>query len=254
MVNMSWATKRQLIILGIVAIHLLAVAAIFFALYVFEPASCFDKKQNQDELGVDCGGACVNVCTEHVLPISVIYTRAIPDKNLYDAVAYLENRNYNFGIAELSYRFDFFDEENIFIGSRRGVTILPPNGRYAIFEAGFDPGEKKVSRVDLFLPNDFFFNKMSPPPIVSVLAEDFQNEDFGARLSTTVSSGSKEIPKGTLLTALLYDDRENVIGASQTILDGLLPETTETLFFTWNHTFVKEPARFEIIASPSRKE
>ena len=67
LVYMEWRTKRK-IIFALVALIILAII-IAIPTFVFlntRKVSCFDKVQNGDETGVDCGGTCSMVCLNTV--------------------------------------------------------------------------------------------------------------------------------------------------------------------------------------------
>src|SRR3989344_7618543 len=138
---MTWAFKRQFFYVLILVVFFSAFG--FFIIYpsLKQTPSCFDRKQNGEETGVDCGGSCIKACLAQVDPLSIIWARAfrvIPGR--YNAVAYLENHNENTVVNKINYRFDFTDANNVFIGKREGSTFVPPSGRFAIFEPGIDIG------------------------------------------------------------------------------------------------------------------
>ena len=92
---MEWAHKRQLKYLMIVlSVILLSVAFIAYRLFFSQPATCFDNKQNGAESGIDCGGACERICLAEQRELMVHWARPsrVTD-NVYNAVAYIENRN-----------------------------------------------------------------------------------------------------------------------------------------------------------------
>ena len=47
--------------------------------------TCFDKKQNGAEVGVDCGGGCNLFCSSQITPLRVVWAKAFPEaKGFYD--------------------------------------------------------------------------------------------------------------------------------------------------------------------------
>ena len=86
--------RRRLLILLVV---LTVVGGAVFA-YVWpivnQAPTCTDGKQNGDELGVDCGGGCVDFCSNQITMPTVLWSRAFPvTTNVYNATAYIENKN-----------------------------------------------------------------------------------------------------------------------------------------------------------------
>ena len=67
----SWTLKKQLKIFSGFAVLVLLI--VLGGIYYFEPSpSCFDKIQNQNEEGIDCGGVCKQ-CLEYPLKQSVLW-------------------------------------------------------------------------------------------------------------------------------------------------------------------------------------
>ncbi len=132
---MSRVTK-QLVILVLFFILVGGVSAAFYFLSKPEP-TCFDGIQNQDEEGVDCGGACLLQCVttkRKVEDLELVFVRTLRvSEGSYAAVAKLNNKNDDFGASRLSYEFQFFDARDTLIGSELGISyILPREERYII--------------------------------------------------------------------------------------------------------------------------
>jgi hypothetical protein len=70
----SWASRRRrLYFEGALGTFTLIVVAIWFL--NLERPTCFDGRNNQDELGVDCGGSCAIFCPAQVLGPVVRWSR-----------------------------------------------------------------------------------------------------------------------------------------------------------------------------------
>ena len=73
---LGWAQRRKFLYYT-VAIIIGAVFLIFVYESLFTaPPTCFDKKQNGNEIGVDCGGSCSLVCPSATRAPAVLWARA----------------------------------------------------------------------------------------------------------------------------------------------------------------------------------
>ena len=116
---MNWQIKRR-IMYGVAVLFIIIASTLYIYRDTFFPApTCTDRKQNGYESGMDCGGTCSLRCTEEVLPLTVLWSRALnTSKDTYDLVAMVSNKNINNASYELKYIFKAYDEN--------GVQILRP--------------------------------------------------------------------------------------------------------------------------------
>lgn len=245
---MSWALKRQIIIIAVLVILIGGLGFVVVTPYINELPTCSDGKQNQDETGVDCGGSCISACLYQVDEISVLWTRAfqvVPGR--YNAVAYLENHNKLSAIRSIKYRFRFADRDNIYIGKREGETVVPASGKFAVFEPAINFGAS--------VPVYATFEFTETPRWVQVpeerlrdiklLVSDIQLEDENTspRLSALVKNSSLFIVPDIDVVTVLYDKDGNAVSASRTYLEELNRGQSAEVNFTW-----PEPLSGEVIA------
>jgi len=249
---MTWASKRKVFYLAIVAVVVLFFIYLTIRPYLNQAPTCFDGRQNGTETGIDCGGSCQIACTLQVDKISVLWSRAfevVPGR--YNAVVYLENHNKDTVINSIGYRFRFADKNNVYIGKREGTTYIPPSGKFAIFEPAIDLGNS--------VPVYTTFEFTQTPTWITVSEEKanqlkilvsdikLENEDSSPKLSATVKNNSLfQIPEVNIV-AILYDEKGNAVSASKTYLDVLNGEETRTINFTWPEAFTDKVVVKEII-------
>ncbi len=249
---MTWGAKRQLMYLGFLG-GVLALVVFLIALpHIHTAPSCFDNKQNGDEHGVDCSGSCTLVCSFEVAPVKVFWARAFPvTKNVYNAVAYIENQNADAGIASLSYEFRLYDKDNVFIVRKEGKTFIGPAGASAIFEGGIAVGNA--------VPEHTTFKILDENPVWSRLPKDSATPKVAVR-NVALSSGTLSSLAGTAfnlspvdsirdldLVAILYDANDNAVNASKTYVNILPAGGSKDISFTWPTALGGTVVRNEII-------
>jgi Mg-chelatase subunit ChlD len=235
----SWAAKRRLIYFSIVAgFFLLVVAIPLFKIYYKAP-TCFDGIQNQDEVGVDCGGHCQRLCATQALPPIVHWQRyfeVVP--GIYSAVAYIENPNSKAGAYNVPYRFTFVDDKNEFVSERAGTVNIPPKKIFAVFESTISIPNLKPAKVTFEFTSAPQWDKEYPEePLITVTDRELQNESTSPKLFVTLTN-SQVFPLSNIeVTALISDTKGNVIAASQTFIDSIEKGLSKQAVFTWPRPF-----------------
>ena len=137
----SWRSTQQLKYFSFVLGIALIIASIGLIFIFNRPGTCSDGKQNNGELGVDCGGSCARLCSFEVSELVTHWARSFPVReDRYDAVAFLENPNFNAGVKKLAYTFKLYDAKNVLTGSREGNTYVNPGEKFVIYENGIEAG------------------------------------------------------------------------------------------------------------------
>lgn len=248
---MTWALKRQISYISGVLIFIFAVALYFLWPYLNRPPTCFDRKQNGDEAGIDCGGSCPIACTNEVDKLSVFWARSfqvVPGR--YNALAYIENQNQNQVIRRIKYRFRFADENNLYIGKRDGETFIPPAGKFAIFEGAIDLGNSKpvytsfeFSEVPVWSNVDKSLIDQLKVVVSNIV---FENETI-PRLTANIKNTSLFDIPDLQVVAILYDKFNNVLNVSSTNIAILGGEQENQVSFTWREQMSAEVASQEIL-------
>lgn len=252
MTLMTWALKRQIFYITILILFFFVFGFLIIYPKLNKTPSCTDGKQNGTELGIDCGGSCLNACIAQVEDMSVLWARAfrvIPGR--YNAVAYVVNHNKTEALQKINYRFRFADAKNIYIGKREGSTFVPPGGNFAIFEPAIDIGNS--------IPVYTTFEFTSPPNWLQVAPEkinqlkifisniELVDETTRPKLSANLKNNSLfKIPNVGVVT-ILYDAKGNAISTSRTYLNELAPLQSADVNFTWPEPVLGTVVQKEII-------
>lgn len=119
--------KKQLLVSLILFLVILTMAfAIDFFYFRAEP-TCFDKKQNQKEEGIDCGGPCQPCEIVNLKDVKILWVKALQTTNNdYDLVARIQNVNQSHSSPLIEYEFKMYDLNDKVIGSRKGTSFISP--------------------------------------------------------------------------------------------------------------------------------
>ncbi|HXK37665.1 MAG TPA: vWA domain-containing protein [Candidatus Paceibacterota bacterium] len=248
--QLDWARRRQIITLAIVIGSLLLIGTSIFFIVKSRP-SCFDKVQNQDETGVDCGGICAAQCRDTHLGINTLWTKTfLVRKGMYDVASLVENPNLDASIPELSYTVELFDDEGRTLLSRTYSTFANAGDHFTLFGGGLDTQGVDAARARLTILPGYKFIKATPPTVrkVSVLGYELLTPDTAPRLIATLQNQTTDTLRHVPVTATV-SDRNGPVGVSETYIDELAPRETKQVTFTWPQKFTYE-AKGQACATP----
>lgn len=239
---MEWSLKRKFFYIGALVGILMIIGAYPVYRVFFSQATCFDKKQNGDELGVDCGGACMLYCASQVKPVRVVWAKAFsfaPDH--YDVGAYIENPNIDAGIKSARYTVRIFDAGGQMIGERMGAIEISPRAPTFLFEGNVTLATPPA-RVEVLFDDAYLTNMTTARQSSSVLVTKNQ------RLKQTTTSPRFEAvlvntdPLNSVssisLGAIISDASRTPIAISRTIVDEIEKGSEQHIFFTWPNRFL----------------
>ena len=234
-----WAKRRRTTIVLI----LLGAFGLFFVLPYWlthqEVPTCTDLKMNQDEKGVDCGGACTLVCPGGAMPLTLLWTKVFPVRaGVYDVVAYVENANFTIGAPRVPYIAKLYDKEGVVIAEERGETYAKPNERFFIFKGIVLTGDRVAASGSIEIVETFsWYTEARAEQQFSVENKVLTGFDRKPRLSATLKNSSPTLYRNVDVTAVVYDTKGEPIGVSSTIVEKIEKNGSENIFFTWTKPF-----------------
>ena len=247
MFSRPWAFwRRAQYLLGFFFVLTLVGSGVYFGFF-YEPANCFDGRQNGEERGVDCGGKCVRVCALDVVPPTVLWSRAFKvNDGQYNAVAYIENTNQNVGSPRVNYTFELYDREGL-ITSKSGTTVLPPDSVYPIFEGRIQTGERIPTQTQIIIedPENWLPAETGREQFV-VEGRELTNVDTSPRLDARITNTALTEAKDVEIVATIFDTQGNALTASRTIVPIFSSRTTENVVFTWPEPIAKTVRSCEV--------
>lgn len=250
----KWGVRRQILyyIVGVVilAIFLFGVWQTFFK----KVPTCFDRVQNANESGIDCGGSCALLCPNVAKAPTVLWARSFKTApSTYTAAAYIQNNNVSVdaGAKQVHYSFQLLDSKNILIAEREGVIDIPPAQTVPIVEIGIDTGTREVART-FFNFSDSAPLSWNKIPVDSVEKLRISNTSAyeNGRLSASVVNDSFEDAKKVQVVAVLFDIDGVARAASKSTVAKITRRSSATVTFTWPEV-VQNIARAEVTVLPS---
>ncbi len=248
----SWATKRKYgYFFALVILVLLFVGVPAFYL-LYTPPTCFDGKQNGEERGVDCGGACVKLCLADFASPRVLWSysmKIVP--GVYNALAYVQNPNQSVQAGSVSYQFKMYDFEGILVAQRSGSAYIPAGQRLAIFEGGIQTGVRVPTKTTFEFTSEPDWRAGTAFTSMKTLSIDLAT-GTSPRAEARVQNESANMTFSNVnVYIVLYNKDDNRVAFSKTVISQIGPTETQTLYFTWPEAFAEDIVRSEVLFVPS---
>ena len=243
---MSWAGRRRLTYFFLVLLLLGAVLVASLFIFVPEP-TCSDGKQNQNELGVDCGGICKAVCKSEARELKMIWSRVIElTDNIYETATLIENPNRDLGIIDAGFEIRYFDKENLIINKRSDKISLSPGEKFVIFEQNIDVGRRVPTKsVFEWAGSGKWYRPSKEAPEITWDSDDFVQDD-PPLLKAKVTNKSQDLLSNIMVVATVLDKDLNLLAVSSTLVESLEASETREVAFSWPEPFKGEVVRVEL--------
>ncbi len=245
----SWSTRRQVFYIGAAICVFLFTLALPTFFVTYKAPSCSDGVKNQGELGIDCGGPCSVLCKATALDLIVHWQRAFKVKDgVYNALAYVENPNLDSGIDSISYLFKLYDKDNLLIYERRGKTFVPAKKIFGIFESNIITGTRVPARTFFeFSQTPVWRKEYNREAALAVTNRLLSSEGDLPRLTASLENHDIDALYNIEVVAIVYDEDDNAIAASRTIVDSVGKGASQPLVFTWPEAFAVPATRVELL-------
>ncbi len=243
-----WAMWRRIQYgLGFFSFWLLIGVFVYYFNF-YQAPNCLDLAMNGKETGIDCGGGCNRICAVDVLPPQVVWAKSFEiAKGQYNAVAYIKNPNALAATPELRYTFQLLNNGNV-ISERKGVTILPPNDVYPIFE-----GRIFTSNSDLVTETRIILESAELWLPATVGRDQFRSlekvltrVDVSPRLDARIENTELSVAEDVEVVATIFSDKGEPMTASQTFVERIEPRSVTDVVFTWPQSISKVVRSCEI--------
>lgn len=241
--------KRVIILIGFMVITGLFGGLVYFV--VRNPVSCFDNIRNQDEAGIDCGGACEKQCEKKPEDVEVVFTKIIstlPKK--YNVVLKFLNPNEIYGVKKADYVIKFSSESRLIAEKRGSFYALPGSTKIVVLNAldiDFEP-----DNIDVSVENIDWIklqNYQTAPQIV------IKNQFYHELINQTAFSEAKGAAVNRSdfdfdrinINILLFDSNKEIIDATFTEIRALLSGEERGFLVNWFYS-IRNPVSIEMEA------
>jgi len=209
--------------------------------YWYVGPTCFDLEKNGEEHGVDCGGVCTRICSFEISMPTALWTESFKIiDGQYNAVSYIENRNKNVGTPKLQYVIKLYDAKGV-IAERSGITVLPPDSVYPIFEGKIITGDRTPTKTTIELTTDdvVWLPGSTGRDQFMLERRDLANVDSKPTLTAQLSNTSLDEARDVEVVATIFDSRRNPLTASRTFIPYFTGRTSQEVVFTWPEPIAK---------------
>ncbi|MCF7843947.1 hypothetical protein K9M47_03575 [Candidatus Gracilibacteria bacterium] len=248
---MDWQTRRKLIY-AIATILIVGASSMYlFRETIFPTPTCFDKKMNGYEIGVDCGGTCdlSPRCVSEIIPLEVMWARAIKSSSTtYDLVAMVSNKNINNAARNISYTFTTYDVQGLMIAETKGVTLAPINGSFPVIKQSIILN-KEPTTVTLQIEEEPHYKVHEKPtsPTLRITNERYEAGDT-PRVYATIKNTKRTTVSNLPIRVVLFNEEDNAYAVGETILPRLDKEEIKEISFTWRAALPSAPVRIRVYA------
>lgn len=246
--NMHWRIQRQLIVLIIILLPL-AVLGFYFISKFLPEATCSDNKQNQGEIGIDCGGPCIHCALKKPKPITVFWTRAVNVRqNAYDVAAFIENMNEILATRSLEYEFTLFDDLGL-VARRTGHVFLYPQERAYVIEPNIQTA-REPTKVEFKVVRALWEVRDESPPNIIVERSNYSlSDESGVRggvVEADVMNRTSFDFKYVEIQFVVLDAAENLLGVNTITIDNVRSAARRTVRSRWPGELKGDIARIEV--------
>jgi hypothetical protein len=158
----------------------------------------------------------------------------------YNAVAYVENKNPEAGTPTLAYTFRLFDGGDV-IAERKGVTILPPDSVYPIFEGRVNTKDNRTpTRTEIEVePSNTWLPAKIGRSQFRTLDIELLSADARPRLNVKVENTELTEARNVEVVATIFNQEGKPLTSSQTSIDKFDSRSEKDIVFTWPNPIAK---------------
>lgn len=236
-----WASRRKTIALVVIVSVLFSASFLLFLKFWYQTPNCSDGIMNGDEVGIDCGGSCIKVCSgEAVRPIVRWDPRLFEiTPGLWSVLVYVENPNINLDATYLPYTFTIYDQNNEVLEERKGATVLPRNQTVGVFEGSITTLQDKTPKRAIFeIGGNITWKKNEKEKeSITITHSPLLRENSTPRVEVSVRNNEIYEIKNVEMILTIFDGRDNAVAASRTLVETIKSNESVNTFFTWPRPF-----------------
>jgi hypothetical protein len=168
---------------------------------------------------------------------------------MYNFLTYVQNPNIGAGAYNVPYLFKVYDKNDVLLYQKTGITYVPPNNNFVIFEDNISLSDKIPARTKFEFTGNPIWQKMdSMESSITAVSKNLINEDTKPKLLITIKNTTLKTIENIESVAILYDENNNAIAFSKTKVDSIDKDSTIDIVFTWPEKFESKIVRIDMVS------
>lgn len=199
--------------------------ALFY--FVWPKASCTDGKLNQNEEGVDCGGACIPCALKNPEPLTISSVEVFDNgNNTVTVLGEIKNPNQLLGSGNFIYTVNLFDKNGKNVFSKSRETFIYPDKNRTVIEAAIEVPSSGVDRAEIKIDDIGNWQeeeKFNGIPEKNIAVDKVSVQGLGGGFSLKgklINNNSFKVNK-IIIKAVLYSKNDLREAASFTVLENI---------------------------------
>jgi len=244
----AWAKTRRARVRFFFYILIGVPLTIYLLVQLYRAPTCFDGRQNQGELGPDCGGVCEYYCPWQAAEMNTVWTSAVEvSPGWWSAIAYVDNPNFDMRFDNRAYQFKLYDAAGALLFDRTGVVSVDHDPVVAIFEGRMAITGAQPARTEFMWLEPALWRKAGSEREVLVEQYDVRETRPGQEIVAMLQNEEPAVLRNVNVVVIVYDRAGGVLATSETFVDIFPPDTKKRVTFWWPHTFEEPYGRIEIV-------
>lgn len=222
--------NKQLIYGGtFLAIIIIILGWIYFSYLKPEP-SCFDKRQNQNEEGIDCGGVCGNICfPANFRPIEKVGDPSflIIDKKHISLIAKIQNPNDGFAARNFAYELKIMGDGEEPIKTISGESFIYAGEIKNIIIPNIEISVGDINSIELVISKPAWVKTESfPLPIFKLQNQTPTIVNGSLSIQGNIISQEATVFSEVEVFAIFKNSNRTPVGVSKTVINNFIPDET----------------------------
>lgn len=245
--------KRATIIAIFVAVFLLFIILLY--LWLKPAETCSDGKQNQNEIGVDCGGVCVDKCDKIVTQPLVVQESGFVGIGVADRIdlySRVTNPNNVFGSNKVQYEFIVKDATGNVVATKKGSNyLLPAESKYIIENNIEVSGTPSTIEFNIMDQAWIEFTDYYERPQLKIVNKQYNQISSGVGFAEAKGLLKNESPFNFNLidlNVILKDSTGNIIALNSTAMNTVKSGENRDFKTLWFNRFPGEVMNVEVQA------
>lgn len=248
--------KKQIIYGGSFLLLIIFILGWVYFSYLKPEPSCFDKKKNQNEEGIDCGGICGNFCfPSDFRPIGMIGDPSFlkVDRGHVSLIAEIQNPNGHLAAKNFSFEFGIFGISKTPLKIASGESFLYSGERKTLIIPNIEVDLGKIERVELAISKPIWVEDRNfPHPSLKLQNKNTSFLDRNIIVEGKIVNEESQVFSEVEVIAIFKNQARGQVGVSKTVINNFKPD--ETRNFSILHPLIEnvDLGRTEILIYAKR--